>query len=144
MIGSDFAERETLPFPSKLHINEAHEQAGAKTMNIAKEPNSRLGSSLDERAVTLRRDIRALDSMLLKISDDKHLASEIFMAAEIEQEGDFKLLQHARDLLELTKARMKLRWNYMKLFSLLFSFGLYCTAILLQRGDSAAYEIESR
>ena len=128
----------------KLQNNQSHEQAGAKPIHLAREPTTRHGLSSEDRAVTLRRDIRALDSMLMKISDDKHLASEIFMAAEIEQEGDFKLLQQARDLLELTKARMKLRWNYLKLFSLLFSFGLYCTAILLQRGNSAAYEIESR
>jgi hypothetical protein len=96
------------------------------------------------RAVILRRDIRALDSMISKSSHEKHLAAEIFMAAEIEQDDEVRLQSHARDLMTVAKAHVERRWNYIKLFGLLIFFALYCTALLLQRGDSRAYDIQSR
>lgn len=102
------------------------------------------GLFAQDRMAILRRDIRALDSMIAKMSVERNLAAEIFMASEIEQDEEIKLHSHARELITLAKAQIKRRRNYITLFGLLFFFGLYCTAILLQREGSAAYDVESR
>ena len=97
-----------------------------------------------DRVALLRRDIRALDSMISKNSHEKNLAAEIFMAAEIEGDDEIKLQSHARALMGMAKAHIERRHNYMNLFGILIFFALYCVAIMLQRADSAAYDVESR
>lgn len=137
---------------NKSHLNQECDPTHTETKKHRNSDIKAVGSlgpfkrslHAQDRAALLRQDIRGLDSMITKMSHEKNLAAEIFMAAEIESDDEIKLQSHARALMGMAKAHIERRKKYLNLFGILIFFTLYCVAIMLQRDGSAAYDVESR
>jgi hypothetical protein len=101
-------------------------------------------SSAKDRVLSLWRDIRAIEALRSKIPHENTLASEILLSSEIEQIGINVLESHATELLTLARKHVERKRNYCRLISLLLFFSLYVCALILQRQNLPAYDVESR
>ena len=139
---SNLGPSQTGTIPPKKGGEGSDRDGNMQVRNVSND--SEIEKFLFERSEAARRDIYVFDSIIASHQHEADLSSEILLAIEKDRNKHHKLQSDTREFLLLVKARIKRRWNYIKLFGILVSFSLYCSALLLQHSNSSAYDVESR